>query len=1052
MTVATESLVANPVAICLDEHQNLYIAETFRQSRGVEDNRGHSEWLLDDLAAQTVDDRRAYITKHAHGSLDHYTSQSERIRRLTDDDGDRVMDRAAVFAEGFNDVVDGTGADVRVRDGDVYYTCIPSLWRLRDADRDGKSDQRESLLSGFGVRFAFRGHDLHGLRFGPDGRLYFSIGDRGFNVTTREGKDLLMVDRGAVLRCEPDGSDLQIVASGLRNPQDLAFDELGNLFTCDNDSDHDDQCRLAYIVPGSDSGWRMYYQYLNDRGPWVREGLWKPSHAGQAAYILPPLANIADGPSGMAYYPGVGMSKEYAGHYFLADFRGGAADSGVLTFSLKPQGASFEPVGVRKLLWRILATDVEFASDGSLYVADWLNGWDGTGQGRVIRLWDPDNVEKSPLAADPRAFRAMAPDRLAELLAHPDQRVRQEAQFALADLGDVDTLIAIARNGSEQLARIHAIWAVGQIGRRHSVSPDLLTPLVNDPDAEIRAQTIKTLGDLPAAAELALAFVAALGDPSPRVQSFAAFSLARCHDPTAIQPLLDLLAANQGHDLVLRHAAVMGLTGQGDGAALEPYLTQKQPREARLGLLLALRRLGSPLVARFLNDADPLIVLEAARAMHDEDRDGELDILAAVDPTTVGSLPNETLDPLARRIINANFRLGRGDAVLEWAQFDGLPDELRRLALESLLDWADPSVLDKVTGEYSPLAKNRDASSIAAALRVALPTWLEGDRPPDLAVFALAAKYRIVEATPLLKKLATRGELPADVRVAAVNALAEMNVEGLPDILSTALQDASPAVRVAALEWIAKQSKSADSLVAQLDAAMQRGAWTEQQRAVALLAACRCDAADAVLKQWLARLASGEAPPQIELELREAAEVRKLPIADGSAAAPASAADPLADYRQCLVGGDEERGRKIFRERGDLACSRCHILEPELTSVGPNLSQIGAAKPRDYLLEAVVDPNKAIATGFEMTVLVTDDGLTVSGIVKAENDDTVQLAKPDGTIATIDKKMIEERLPGLSAMPTDLGKTLSKRDLRDLVEFLAQQRGETGISPAPNQR
>src|SRR5688572_24384688 len=61
---AAEPMLANPVAFCIDHQGRVYICETFRQSRGVEDNRGHEHWLDDDLAAQTVEDRLAYIQKH----------------------------------------------------------------------------------------------------------------------------------------------------------------------------------------------------------------------------------------------------------------------------------------------------------------------------------------------------------------------------------------------------------------------------------------------------------------------------------------------------------------------------------------------------------------------------------------------------------------------------------------------------------------------------------------------------------------------------------------------------------------------------------------------------------------------------------------------------------------------------------------------------------------------------------------------------------------------------------------------------------------------------
>ena len=61
--IAAEPDVANPVAFCFDERGRIFVAETFRQQRGVEDNRNHMNWLDDDLAAQTVDDRLAMFKK-----------------------------------------------------------------------------------------------------------------------------------------------------------------------------------------------------------------------------------------------------------------------------------------------------------------------------------------------------------------------------------------------------------------------------------------------------------------------------------------------------------------------------------------------------------------------------------------------------------------------------------------------------------------------------------------------------------------------------------------------------------------------------------------------------------------------------------------------------------------------------------------------------------------------------------------------------------------------------------------------------------------------------
>src|SRR5262249_46340250 len=157
-----------------------------------------------------------------------YEKAHDRVRLLEDTKGTGKIDKSTVFADGFHHAADGLGAGVLARKGNVYYTCIPDLWLLKDTKGSGKADVRESLSTGYGVHVAFVGHDMHGLRVGPDGRLYFSIGDRGLNVKTREGKTLFYPDTGAVLRCDPDGGNLEVVATGLRNPQELAFDQYGN--------------------------------------------------------------------------------------------------------------------------------------------------------------------------------------------------------------------------------------------------------------------------------------------------------------------------------------------------------------------------------------------------------------------------------------------------------------------------------------------------------------------------------------------------------------------------------------------------------------------------------------------------------------------------------------------------------------------------------------------------------------------------------------------------------------------------------------------------------
>jgi quinoprotein glucose dehydrogenase len=534
------------------------------------------------------------------------------------------------------------------------------------------------LHSGFGVRVAFRGHDLHGLTMGPDGRIYFSSGDRGFNVTTPEGKNLVYPDQGAVLRCNPDGSELEVYATGLRNPQELAFDQFGNLFTCDNNSDSGDKARWVYLVDGGESGWRMNYQYLSDRGPWNREKLWHPQHEGQPAYIVPPIVNISDGPSGLTFYPGVGLADKYNDHFFLVDFRGGFANSGVRSFAVKPKGASFDLIDSHEFVWSILATDVDFGPDGALYVCDWVETWEGAGKGRIYRVSDPalesDPVVKQVSLLLKEGFSQRSNGELENLLGHRHRQVRLEAQLALAERGDkaAGILTQIATKNENRLARLHAIWGLGQIGRKEPIVLNAVLPLLADADAEVRAQTAKVLGEaevLQAAGKLA----ELLKDSDARVRFFAALAYGRMGRSGGIAPILEMLRDNADHDPYLRHAGVVALARLPFQGEVIKAADDKSPA-VRMGVLLALRRHASPKVARFLDDTDPRLVDEAARAINDVPINDVMPQLAALAGRQ--GLSESTL----YRVINANFRMGTSDnahAVAAIAADTRLPEAAR---------------------------------------------------------------------------------------------------------------------------------------------------------------------------------------------------------------------------------------------------------------------------------------------------------------------------------------------------------------------------------------
>ncbi len=1072
---ACEPLLHNPVCFAFNEKGECFVGETYRLHRGVTDNRAHMYWLDDDIAARTVEDRVAMHRKHAKEKFSEiYERYEDRVKKVWDSNGDGVADQSSIFADGFKSAASGIGSGLLARRDSVWYANIPDLWLLRDTKGRHQADVRESLHYGYGVHVAFLGHDLHGLVMGPDGRIYFSIGDRGLNVRSREGKQWVNPDSGAVLRCEPDGSHLEIVHIGLRNPQELAFDRFGNLFTVDNNSDAGDKARLVQIIDGGDSGWRMYYQYgsrLGERGPWNAEKLWHLPPDNASASIVPPLAHLSDGPSGLAYHPGVSaLPTRYVDHFFLADFRGGSDNSGIWAFSLKPRGASFELHRPEQFIWRVLATDCDFGPDGALYISDWVQGWNQPGKGRIYRFAHPE-AEKHPSVDEVRrllaeGFSRRTTEDLLRLLAHADRRVRLESQFTLAEraisepsgAGPRNDVVAglsrlavlQARNPEERLARVHALWALGQIIRNamqhgREVHEEVLAAIrtaAGDHDSEIRAQAYRVLGESPLAPS---AFTVALGDADPRVRLFASLGLARRLAETTItkkaqaslrSAVLEMLRDSQ-NDSYLRHAGILALS------RLHPQSLASwasEPPAVRQAIVVAWRRnLPDPEAVKrlsaALNDSDPQVVVEAARALHD-DQPNPPALSALAHRLAQRQLPEAVL----WRALNAHFRLGgreNAEALAEFAAATDTPLPLRVEAVAMLGEWADPSKRDRVTNEWRPLT-TRDSTFAASAFRSRLGAFLTGPEPLRREAAKVSARLGVREVVDALRQIVSDGTESAASRIEALQALHQLNDPVLDRVLAAARKSRSPELRAEALTLMA--TRQPDRAVSQLVEVLNQGETVEKQAALSALARLRRPEADSVLLDWTQRLARGEVPPELRLDVREAAAARKTPeLAQALQVLERTrpADDPLWRFRDALVGGNPAKGRDILLHKAEVTCIKCHKLQGVGGEVGPELAGIGARQSRQYLLEAIVFPDKEIAKGFDSVVLELADGKTVTGVLKSEDDTSLKLMTADAQLLTIDKSQVEERRRGASAMPDDLVKKLSLRELRDLVEYLA---------------
>ena len=972
---------------------------------------------------------------------------SERVTWVEDRSGKGRAETGGVLATGFQQSTAGTAAGVLAMGNDVWFACVPDLVRLRSSSASGAADQRETVLTGFGVHIGVSGHDLHGLKKGPDGRLYFSMGDRGFSLpeTARRGParpgwtfPLQQPDTGAILRCEPDGSHLEVFAIGVRNPQELTFDDAGNLWTGDNDTAGADDSRLLYLVEGGDYGWRCSYQHQTGFGPWVQEDFWK----GGIDDLLPTSGVVAQGPSGLDYYPGTGFGESLRGHFLMCDFPGG-----IWNFTVTPSGAGFRLGTREKLVWGLWPTDVEFGPDGAAYAADWVFGWEKPDKGRIYRVADA-RFEGDALVLQTRKLLAeglevASETRLGELLGHPDQRVRLRAQWKLAALLDagIPVFQSALQNATSSWPRLHSLWGLGQIGRHSATATAaaerataLIVARLTDSNPEIRAQAAKLSGEL-AAGSSASGLMKGLSDSDSRVRFFSAISLGRLGPRSDLEPLLVLLRENADRDPFLRHAGIMALLGMTDLKGLIA-LGKSDSLAVRRASLLAMRRLARPETAGYLNDVQAELAAAAARAINDVPIVPALPELAAF----LGKVDCPT--QIVSRAINANLRVGgdRNTTVLaSFAARRDVAEGQRVMALEALSEWAQPAPLDRIVGLWRPL-NPRTPEPARRALRAAAP-GLFSLRSEWVAIAALkaAARLRIKEVGHGAFELMQQSNATAEVRIEVLRTLASLKHSRWPEALQAGLSDRTPAVRAEALV-LAAEDPQGDIFDGVISLLAESNPMSVRQTALRVLSQLSDSRADRLLLEWVSREKSGAAPPELSLDILEAAARRTDPAVvtalGGTAVLSASPRFP-EDYQALLYGGDGARGKTLFTEKAETACLRCHRVAGTGGPGGPVLDGLGKRAQRLEILESILRPNARIATGFNQVLIETKSGVTHAGVVKSETTADLVLQTLDAGTITLSLAEIESRVVGPSAMPEGLDKLLSRRELRDLVEFLA---------------
>lgn len=402
----------------------------------------------------------------------------DEIRLVEDTDGDGYADKATVFANGFNSI-----QGLAYHDGTVYVMHAPFLTALRDTRGTGTADERRDLLVGLGLtpeQNPTRLHCANGVTVGHDGWLYLSMGDNGVDVLRPEG-DRLVLHGGGILRCRPDGRDLHVFATGLRNIYDVALDAELNVFVRDNENDGGTyMIRVCHSFHGADHGYPYRYEERPDEA-------------------LTPLADLGLGSSaGGVCYLEQQLPPAYRGNLFFCEW-----GRSVVRYPLAASGSGFAPVkevefavGDAADPYGFKPTDIIVQRDGTLMVSDWADGQrPKRGRGRIYHI---AYVGDSGTGAASRPARARLDTPPLAGLDSASYAQRCEAQLALERLGPAGE--RLLTNGLDDKTigvrgRLHAVWALAHF-EGHGALDRLLGIAEADPEPRVRAQAVRAMADL----------------------------------------------------------------------------------------------------------------------------------------------------------------------------------------------------------------------------------------------------------------------------------------------------------------------------------------------------------------------------------------------------------------------------------------------------------------------------------------------------------------------------------------------------------------------------
>jgi putative membrane-bound dehydrogenase-like protein len=935
--------------------------------------------------------------------------EGDRILILEDSKGTGKADKVTTFYQA-PDFLAPLGIAVAkdpVGPGYKVYVChSPDILLFEDKDGDGKADRPpKKLLSGFnGID---HDHGVHGILIGPDGKLYFSVGDQGVhNLQSSDGKGRKWTTNhtdcqgGTIWRCDLDGKNLELIAHNFRNNYEPCVDSFGNIFISDNDDDGSQQTRICYVMPGGNYG---YWP----RGPGQTH--WHEEQPG----VVPKILRTGFGsPTGMCVYEGTLLPKKYWGQLLHVD----AGPRHVRCYHLKPHGAGYDvdrqDIVTSTDTW-FRPSDICVAPDGSVFIADWYDpgvgghGMGDTTRGRIYRLAPKGNKPSVPKVD------VTTPEGIAGALGSPNLAVRYIAMAALRTVNGRTAQSALEQARKQENApwlQARAAWQHTQLRKPYLLRKSNTPPI---PPAEVMPHS-KLDDD-----RFVLAWIRIVKDVLgwSLVDYGTIFGFAWQELPNAARDremLLNLrdVEPSQSKDLIL------GLAQSYDGKDrfyLEAIgIAVGHYDQKRREIILADFEKEFPewnkKVADLIWELRPPSVMPKLgprlkdASLPPDQRLQIVDILGGTQDSSGGQAMIQTLTPDAPPQVR--------DRILAKLK-ENLPGKWRELRRSKELAQAIDGFLDK-----------------------------PDTRPLGLALVGVAAKE---DAIGRVADIARDGKEPEASRTSAIAALGAMSLPAATKTLESLLQiepaDLRPRVVQALGEQLNLYSSDREPAMKALKALIRAG---ERELAV------RRAAAEALAgtyhgTEWLLDWAvNKKLSPDLQGDVGRL--LRNSPFGDLRERALVALAALKLDPKKLpaiasLIShpGDPARGRQILAEsqKNDLQCLKCHTIKGVGGQVGPDLSAIGKKASRENLFESILFPSKAIADQYLSWIVETNNGLQITGLLVEETPDHITIRDANAKDTKIAKKdMASREKSAVSIMPADLLAYMTEEDLVDMVAYL----------------